>query len=71
MNESIGLGGYNQVATGYDIPKMVRQPTLKERLTLAVEQAERKLNDVKRAKEIFDKNPELEELLNIMQRGNF
>jgi len=72
MDESLtNFGGQSAMTGGYDSPKMVRQPTLKERLTLSVEQAERKLADVKRAKEIFDNNPELEELLNIMQRGNF
>ncbi len=66
------LIGYNQGASQpHPIEKMVRQPTLKERLAFAVEQAEKKLQDTKRAKEILDKNPELEELLNIMQRGNF
>jgi len=70
MDESL-INRYDQMSNSYPAEKMVRPPTLKERLTLAVEQAERKLNDVKRAKEIFDKNPELEELLNIMQRGNF
>jgi hypothetical protein len=51
--------------------KMASVPTLKDRLALAVQQAEKKLADAKRAKEIFAKNPELEELLNIMQRGHF
>lgn len=51
--------------------KMARQPNLKERLELAVQQAEEKLAAVKRAKEIFDRNPDLEELLNIMQRSHF
>lgn len=51
--------------------EMVRMPTMKDRLALAVEQAERRLADAKRAKEIFDAHPDLEELLNIMQRGHF
>ena len=54
-----------------DSPKMLRQPNLKDRLTMAVQQAEEKLAAVKRAKEIFDKHPDLEELLNIMQRSHF
>lgn len=53
-------GNYSQGA------KMARMPTMKERLELAVREAENRLTDAKRAKEIFDKNPELEELLNIM-----
>ena len=51
--------------------KMAREPNLRIRLDLAVKQAEEKLAAVKRAKEIFDKNPDLEELLNIMQRSHF
>jgi hypothetical protein len=50
---------------------MIHQPSLKQRLDMAVNEAEKKLADVKRAREIFDKNPDLEELLNIMQRGRF
>jgi len=65
-------GGSNQIGRPYDEQtKMAYQPNLKQRLELAVQQAEKKLADVKRAKEIFDKNPELEELINIMQRGHF
>lgn len=51
--------------------KMCNVPTLKVRLEMAVKQAEEKLAAVKRAKEIFDKHPDLEELLNIMQRSHF
>ena len=51
--------------------KMVRMPTLKDRLAESVARAEAQLADAKRAKEIFDAHPELEELLNIMQRGRF
>ena len=51
--------------------KMARMPTMKERIEQSVRDAEARLADTKRAKEIFDKHPELEELLNIMQRGRF
>lgn len=51
--------------------KMVRMPTMKDRLELAVQQAEEKLAAAKRAAEIFSQHPELEELLNIMQRNHF
>ena len=51
-------------------PPMYR-PTLKDRLKLAVQQAEEKLVATKRAKEILDNNPDLEELLDIMQRSHF
>lgn len=50
---------------------MLKMPTLKERLRKAVIDAESQLADAKRAKEIFEAHPELEELLNIMQRGRF
>lgn len=59
---------------GRDYPedaKMVRQATIKNRIEMAVNQAEERLAAVKRAKEILDKNPELEELLDIMQRSHF
>ena len=49
----------------------VRPANMKERLDMAIKQAEVKLADVKRAKEIFEKHPALEELINIMQRNNF
>ena len=55
----------------YREEKMIRQPNVKERLEMAVKQAEDRLAAVKRAKEIFEKYPDIEELLNIMQRGNF
>jgi hypothetical protein len=61
----VGMGTYGGEQ------KMVRMPTMKERLELAVRQAEEKLTAAKRAKEIFDKHPELEELLDILQRSHF
>lgn len=45
--------------------------TIAARLARAVEEAEQRLIEAKRAKEIFDHHPELEELLNIMQKGRF
>ncbi len=54
-----------------DSAKMAQMPTIKQRIELSVRQAEEKLAAVKRAKEIFDKNPDLEELLNIMQKAHF
>ena len=51
--------------------KMVRMPTVKERIELAVKQAEQRLAAVQRARELFDKNPDLEEILNIMQSNHF
>lgn len=51
--------------------KTIRMPTLKERLDMQVKDAEDRLRDAKRAREILDKNPEMEELMNIMQKGRF
>ena len=51
--------------------KMASIPTVRQRFELAVAQAEEKLAAVKRARELFDKNPDLEELLDIMQRAHF
>jgi hypothetical protein len=51
--------------------KMASMPTMKQRLEMAVRQAEERLTAAKRARELFDKNPDLEELLNILQRSNF
>ena len=50
---------------------MLRQPTVKDRLEMAVKQAEERLAAVKRAREIFEKYPDIQELLDTMQRGNF
>ena len=52
-------------------PSMARMPTLKERLSLAVKQAEDQLKVAQEAKEIFDRNPDLERLLDLMQKGRF
>lgn len=59
------------VPGGYVGEKMAYQPTLKQRLDLAVKHAEDRLVAVKRARQLFDQNPDLEELLNIMQRAHF
>jgi hypothetical protein len=45
--------------------------SIAKRINLAVAKAEEQLAAVKRAREILDKNPDLEELLNIMQRSHF
>ena len=51
--------------------KISQAPSLKSRLAMAVKDAESRLADAVRAKEIFVMHPELEALLNIMQRGRF
>jgi len=45
--------------------------TLKGRLDMAVKEAEERLAEAKEAQEIFERNPDLERLLNIMQKGRF
>ena len=54
-----------------EAPQMLQRASLKFRLEEAVREAESRLQDAQRAKEIFTAHPELEELLNIMQRGRF
>lgn len=46
-------------------------PTLQDRLELAVKQAEERLAAVKEAREIFLRNPDIERLLDIMQKSHF
>lgn len=72
MSDWDRLGGGNEIsaASQYDA-KMASVPTLKDRLNFAVAQAEKRLADAKEAREIFDKNPDLERLLDIMQRSHF
>jgi hypothetical protein len=69
MMEGYGLA--NQASANYPMEKLASMPTLAQRLDMAVQQAEERLAAVKRAREIFEKNPDLEELLNIMQRMHF
>lgn len=71
MDELLRGGGDYPVQYAEQSAKMARMPSMKERLSHAVAEAEARLADAKRAKEIFDSHPELEELLNIMQRGRF
>lgn len=54
-----------------DSPKMAITPTLKQRLEGAVNRAEEQLAAAKEARELFDRNPDIEKLLNLMQRGLF
>ena len=46
-------------------------PSMKQRLDEAVSQAEERLRIVKEAREILDRNPDIETLLNLLQRGGF
>lgn len=75
MDEFTGQANITGLAQAgyYDSPKatMARMPTLKERIALAVTQAQEKLAAVREAQEIFDRNPDLERLLNLMQKNHF
>lgn len=51
--------------------KSVGPMTMEMRLNMRIAQCEKQLSDAKRAKEIFEKNPELEELINILNRSGF
>lgn len=51
--------------------KIAQEAPLKQKLAYNVQRAEQQLKDAKRAQEILDKNPELEELINIMQRQRY
>ena len=73
MNDPFSTSGaeiYNS-AQDLQMKSAGGQITLKVRLDMAVQDAEKRLQEAKRAREILDKNPELEELLNIMQKGRF
>ena len=61
-----GIGQTLNTASGY-----WRTGTVKERLAAAVKDAEAKLKVLQEAKEIFDRNPDMERLLNLMQKGYF
>jgi hypothetical protein len=50
---------------------MLKMPTMKQRLDLAVQQAEERLAAAKEAREIFERNPDIERLLDLMQRAHF
>ena len=74
------LGGLGGAGSGLVPPQylekqsassMAYMPNLKQRLELAVQQAEERLQAIREAKEIFDRNPDIEKLLNIMQSGHF
>jgi hypothetical protein len=67
------MGGAAQVYRGEDAlnAKVAGPMTMEMRLNMRIAQCEKQLADAKRAKEIFEKNPELEELINILNRSGF
>ncbi len=68
MNQGIG---YPLDKYGATTASMARTPTLAERLDLAVRRAEEQLAAVTTARDVFNRNPDLEVLLNVMQKGLF
>ena len=69
MNGVLGGGGYSEGLT-----KQAGNPyvaTLKDRIVSAVFQAQERLDAAKEAQEIFERNPDLEKLINAIQRGQF
>ena len=60
-----------EASVGCSSEKMARMPTMKERIDLAVRQAEERLAAAKEAQEIFARNPDMEKLIDAIQRGGF
>ena len=72
MESLVGQGGCGQAPSAYyGLEKAVSMPTIKQRCDLAVKQAEDRLAKVKEARELLDRNPDLERLLDIMQQSHF
>lgn len=71
MEDGLIPGRYYDGPNQMESAKMASVPTMKQRLDMAVKQAEERLAAAKRAREIFDRNPDLEELLNLLQRNSF
>ena len=71
VSSNVGGLGSQYPLQQYNTAGMAYTPNLKQRLEAAVVQAEEQLQAVREAKEIFDRNPDIERLLDIMQRGHF
>lgn len=73
MNDNFGIQGGSSPSYSSEQmdTKMAMVPTLKSRLDRSVEDCKSRLADAVRAREILNAHPELEELLNIMQKGRF
>lgn len=70
QSEPDSTGGYVNYNNQMAIAKS-NSITLKYRLESAVREAEQRLAEAKEARAILDKNPDIEKLLNIMQKGRF
>ena len=73
FDSALQLGASCDQSIEYDRypTKMVSVPTMKERIKESVKAAEVRLAALREAEEIFNRNPDIERLLDIMQRGNF
>lgn len=60
---------YNQLAKQSAEAYHMMANTVNARLDRQIESAEQQLANAKRAKEILARNPEIEELLNLLQKG--
>jgi hypothetical protein len=67
------LVGASQAMPAYDNyrEKLVSMPTLKDRLEAAVVRAQAQLDAVQEARAIFERNPDIERLLDLMQKSHF
>lgn len=68
FGENQTLGGYGAIET---MAKQAQPATMRQRLDQAVVDAKRNYEDAIRAKEIFEEFPELEELINLMNRMRY
>ena len=53
------------------IAKEARQATHRQRLEMSIKSAEDRIAKLKEARELLDRNPDLERLLDIMQQSHF
>lgn len=73
MSEEFGAGGAYLSSTqgnyGLDNAKPVGPMKMQQRLDLAVKNAELALADAKRARDLFNQHPFIEELIDLLNRG--
>lgn len=60
-------GSYNQLAEA----KQARYATHRQRLEQSIKDAEERIAKLKEARDLLDRNPDLERLLDIMQQSHF
>lgn len=70
-NDVVKQACYDQGSLGGPVPTTSRPPTLQQRLDMAVTNAQQQLKEATEARDIFARNPDLERLLDIMQKGRF